>query len=281
MLRTSYSRPANLAEILDTYINKKYFKGSKLPEIQHFQPQLSPNRTCVAEIMPGYKRIRRQWVKIDCDEKFHSVSVVCESHATDYVAPHGEHVNQTVYGSIKNIEKNNSTLVFVDNYCTEGWLHVDDACYRIYPYAEDWCVTLNNTFISALNVPPWNYIAQHISHVVLSNETNLFLCRRNVSVGSLATIHGLYQCEDSTYIAEHHVCDGEADCPDTSDEMNCTGVCTFFVPCGNLSCYTSCKSDICTCNRLYFQCTTVDAYHYRNSVMVLEIVRICPMKSLV
>ena len=51
-------------------------------------------------------------MKIDCDEKFHSVSVVCESHATDYVAPHGEHVNQTVYGSIKNMEKNNSTLAF-------------------------------------------------------------------------------------------------------------------------------------------------------------------------
>ena len=63
---------------------------NQLPEIQHFQPQLSPNRTCVAEIMPGYKNTKRQWVKIDCDQQFRSVTIICESHATDYVLPHGE-----------------------------------------------------------------------------------------------------------------------------------------------------------------------------------------------
>ena len=230
---------------------------NQLPELQHFQPQLSPNRQCVAEIMPGYKNNKRYWVKIDCDQQFHNVSVICESHATDYVPPYSEQVDQTIYASIKHIEKNNCTLVVVNNYCNEGWLHVGDNCYRIYPFAEDQCVTLNNTFISTLGMPPWKYIIQHFSHVALNNHTNLFLCAGSVTAESLATIHGLYQCGDFTYIAEHHVCDGEADCPDASDEKNCIDVCTFFVALlSNLSCYTLCTSDICTCSRLYFQCTT-------------------------
>ena len=228
---------------------------NQLRELQHFQPQLSPNRQCVAEIMPGYKNSSRQWVKIDCDQQFHNVPVICESHTTDYVPPNNEQVDQTIYASIKRIEKNNSTLVVVNNYCSEGWLHVSDACYRICPSAQDQCVTLDNTFISTLNIPPWKYIAQHFSHVVLNNQTNLSLCRSSVTAESLETIHGLYQCADFTYIAKHHVCDGEVDCPDASDEMDCNDVCTFFVPLSNLSCYTLCTSDICTCNRLYFQCT--------------------------
>ena len=230
---------------------------SQLPATRHFQPQLSPNRQCVAEILPGYMHTERQRVKIDCAQQFHNISIICtcESHAIGDVLSVNNYVNNTIYASIKYTEKNNSTLIIADNYCEEGWLHVNDVCYRVYPLAKDQCVTLNSTIISALNKPPWKYITQHFIPEIQNKEINLSLCSPNATAGLFMTVHGLYQCADFTYIAEHHVCDGDADCPDASDEMNCSDVCTFFAPQSNLSCYTLCTSDICACNRLYFQCT--------------------------
>ena len=165
--------------------------------------------------------------------------------------PSDNHVSHTIYANIKYIEKDYGTLSVITNYCEEGWLHVDGACYRVYPFDEDHCVSLNETF----NKHPWKYITQHFTHEVRNKQTNLFLCRSNTTAQSLLTVHGLYKCKDFTYIAEHHACDGEADCPDASDEVNCSDVCAFVVPQNNLSCYTECTDDICTCNRLYFQCT--------------------------
>ena len=232
------------------YMVKKYHVNSQLSEIQHFQPQHSPHRQCVAEIVPGYKHFKRQWVKIDCDQQFHNITIICERQRTNYTPPSDNHVKHTLYANIKYTEKDNVTLIVVNNYCEVGWLYVDDACYRIYPIDEDQCVTLSET----LNKHPWKYIIQHFLHEVRNNLTNLFLCRSETTAESLLTVHGLYQCEDLTFIAEHHACDGEADCPDASDEMNCSDVCAFLVPQKNLSCYTLCTSDICICNRLYFQC---------------------------
>ena len=229
-------------------VDKQWHMNLQLPGIQHFQPQLSPHRQCVAEIVPGYKHFKRQWVKIDCDQQFHNITIICESQRTNYTLPSDDYVNHTIYANIKYILKDNGTLVGVNNYCEEGWLYVDDSCYRIYPF-DDQCVTLNKT----LNKHPWQYVI-HFTHGVRNNLTNLFLCRRNTSAESLLTVYGLYQCDDFTYIAEHHACDGEADCLDASDEKNCSDICTFFVPQNNLNCYTACTDDICICNNMYFQC---------------------------
>ena len=235
-------------------MDKHWNVYSQLPEIQHFQPQLSPHRQCVAEIVPGYKHFNRQWVKIGCDQQFRNITIICERQRTIYAPPGYNDVNHTIYANTKYIEKDNGTLRAVKNYCEEGWSHMDDACYRIYPFDKDQCKTLNETVISELNKHPWKYIIQHFTHGVRNNLTKLFLCRGDTTAESLLTVPGLYQCGDLTYIAEYHACDGEADCPDASDEVNCSDVCAFFVPQNNLSCYSLCTSDICICNRLYFQC---------------------------
>ena len=64
-------------------------------------------------------------------------------------------------------------------------------------------------------------------------------------------------CQDYTYILNHHVCDGNIDCPDGGDEETCAHVCTFGdnVNISNIQqCFLSCHRSNCTCSPLYYQC---------------------------
>ena len=69
--------------------------------------------------------------------------------------------------------------------------------------------------------------------------------------------HTNYECMDRTCILQHPMCDGEEDCPDGSDEMQCDHVCAM-IPQGfqNVSCYSDCHPCNCSCHPLYFQCTS-------------------------
>ena len=65
----------------------------------------------------------------------------------------------------------------------------------------------------------------------------------------------VHTCGDSTYLLNHYVCDGIAQCTDGNDEYNCTDVRAFFQPTADIYlCFTSCHFSNCTCSYLYFQC---------------------------
>ncbi len=90
-----------------------------------------------------------------------------------------------------------------------------------------------------------------------STEDGLVCEKDIVTVAEDICLRGQYQCDDGTCILEFYTCDGLHDCPDGSDEINCTHVCNFF---GRdfwygLDCFDKCIASDCSCSTHYFQCT--------------------------
>ena len=223
---------------------------SRLPGIYYSQPRISLGRQCVAMAVVGYQHFTRKWMKIDCSQYFNNITVICVSHAQGYLQPSSRHIDQSIYADIEHVKRKDGVIRIAKEYCVEGWYHVKSQCHKISPVRLEACITFS---VSANENPLLRHIFQHFTDAM---GDHLFICSTNTTTESLMMVHGLHQCKDFTFIAEHHVCDGEADCPDASDEMNCDDVCTFFEPVNNLSCYTMCTSDICACNKMYFQCSS-------------------------
>ncbi len=83
-------------------------------------------------------------------------------------------------------------------------------------------------------------------------------CQRETLVIGHSCLENYYRCEDSTCILSHYKCDGIWDCPDGSDEDNCTSVCRGWAVSVTdmpfMFCYDSCFPENCTCHALYYQC---------------------------
>ena len=95
----------------------------------------------------------------------------------------------------------------------------------------------------------------NIANYLPSSGLTVLLCNHSVLVTNSLCFHGHSMCEDGTCILSHYVCDGRRDCPDNSDEIDCSHVCSFpdgFI--GDHNCFTSCINPECVCNELYFPC---------------------------
>ncbi len=90
---------------------------------------------------------------------------------------------------------------------------------------------------------------------VSSSGLDILLCSHSILVTNSSCLDGHAMCKDGTCILSHYVCDGTPDCPDESDELDCSHVCSFpDGHNGDPNCYTSCVSPECECNDLYFSC---------------------------
>ena len=191
-------------------------------------------------------------MKITCSHYFNNITIICESETKNVSKPN-KYLDETIYANIKYIKKTNGRLRVERKYCVDDWYHLEGQFYKISPFHVEECFSLQN---SSLANHPWRYIYPLFTNFLNNAKTNLFTCTTDTTSESLKMVYGLHKCADFTFIAEHHVCDGDADCPDASDEMACDNICTFFKPIDNLDCYTMCTIDVCICNKMYFQCST-------------------------
>ncbi len=116
----------------------------------------------------------------------------------------------------------------------------------------------NKLYMFGIQYSDSNLVHLHIRNMhnnLSQGALYILLCDNPMLISDSLCLHGHTMCSDGTCILSHYVCDGRADCPDESDEIECSHVCSFSGNDGlNISCFSSCTRPECLCNYLYFSC---------------------------
>ena len=227
---------------------------------KYFQPQVRDDFDCSALIMAGYSMWHKKWVTINCSMVHEDVAIICEpSTKTSTSVLNSKYINITYYKRLVNAKMINNTLLIPDTHCRPGWLHYDGTCVQFYAGINSHtheCGYLHRVQANTEIQTSLSPVARiHQQFLEQSKETDTLgsvaRCIETPVTKNISLQEAFFQCTDGTLIIQHHVCDGEADCPHGSDEANCSWLCNFEE---HHSCFSDCISPNCTCHHFYFNC---------------------------
>ena len=243
---------ANNAIILELVQHHKYF-----------QPQIQRDFNCAALAMAGLQMLTNwQWITINCSRIYTKLNVICEVPINNTTSHISDIINVTVFTELAYARKYNTILHVPHRCCKSQWIHNVPLCLSFYvgnSKNKSGCVPFENYELTSLSTTSSTIhnILQQFLDMGVNGETNpvyLIMCTEP-PIRTPLLIDGFFQCLDDTLIIQHHLCDGEADCPDSSDEANCSWVCEYSVTSTiHHDCFYSCILPNCTCHPLYFNC---------------------------
>ena len=249
------------------YQEHPYKRKLHLLDHQLFQPHLITDFDCAALVRGGgIKADQWQWITINCSMKYTDVIIVCENVKRSMPYPPLKYIDMVFYGMLAYAKIINTTLVVPHDHCGCQCLHYNGFCESYYVGVinhRKGCQLMTTKQAEAsesTNNPTITKIFKKILNMHdfrMNNDEYLLKCVEPTFAGVNSLRDFLFQCYDGTLIIQHHLCDGEADCPYASDESNCSWVCQFSttsVKHGN--CFRDCVTPICMCHHLYFSCVT-------------------------
>ena len=249
------------------YIDHSFKRKMHLIDHQHFQPHLRKDFDCAALVSGGgIKEDQWQWITINCSMKYTDMIVVCEDINRSLPHPPLKYINVLFYDKLSYAKIINTTLVVPHDHCGPQFLHYNGLCESYYVGVinkKKGCQLMTTKQAEAslsTHSPTVTNMFKRILNrhdINMDNVEYLIKCVEPTFTGVSSLRDFLFQCYDGTLIIQHHLCDGEADCPDASDESNCSWVCQFsttLVKHGN--CFRDCVTPICMCHHLYFNCVT-------------------------
>ena len=208
-----------------------------------------------------------KWLLVNCTEKIPHYAIVCEKRSQQEALEQKklrrsthECLHNEVYAKgfcftlVRRKEWKQANISFnmllfkrVETYLTKwsrGRTHI--VGYSSYNTSHGLCFKKLCVNCKDHDNHDWHH--QNLTCPMKTTEFWLHQSREVPVEAECATAVPQHQCGDGTCIMAQYKCDNIPDCPDRSDEVNCSSVCT-----ANYNCSTYCPKGHCVCNSNYVQ----------------------------
>ncbi len=271
-----HSERSNVAE---------YWPDSFREAFQIPQSSSAPENNCtVTFLLNQYTPI---WIKIPCHEKIGHAKIICQYNISPKVPrviinqrlslecpTPWVYIKGRCYSIFTYLQRTTTYQNTGRALCEKSGSNIADLKhlnYLMYNFPAligkaviYLLVKVSSTLSSPCVLVPSDIETRHDRALLHSDCTSLaklshgVICETGADAIAWGTCpKGLYRCRDNSCILEKYVCDGRSQCPDNSDESNCTEVCTFSngtVSTQVMFCFTTCRQPFCDCSWNYYQC---------------------------